>query len=614
MRKHVPLPLLLACACLAQLALAHAAAAQARVRITLEPQVIGVDESATLTVELEGAGLGGVRLRPGFQLENLEIVAGPYQSEDIRFENGAFSRSFRSSWRVRPLAVGPAGVKAVSLRVGDQVVRLPDRQIRVQEEPTGIGPDDEDEDPFDRLLGGGGLWPTWGRDEEGPDAAFLKAEISPARPYAGQQSLYTVYLYTREDVTAVSAREIPTFKGFWVHDIPRPEPLPTEVIVIDGQRYSRVILLQKALFPLRPGRRTIEPTAMDLLLRVTERRFFGPPLSRVQQLALRTGPAVLDVQPLPPAPAGYGGAVGHLRLAARLEPQTLRLGEAATLEVTLSGQGNLEGISAPDLPHPQALAVYPPQQDGGEQIAGTTVRTQRTWSYVVVPDRTGRYVLQAPQIQYFNPSTRSYQVATVPALNLTVLPRAETATASRGPGLGQPHGIREGETARTDGAWWPRLNRPGTLLGLFALPWGIVLVVTLLRRERAGPGGPAPAPAAAPSAGPAREGYDPREARRRLEERLAEAQSEARPRQAALLIESAWRDLLTERWGGLTALPLDRWGREAQARGEEAAVAADLGRLAEDLQFLRQAPQLSATEAVRGEVAARSRSLLRRLK
>lgn len=614
-RKHIPLPLLLACACLAQLALTGAAAAQARVRITLEPQVIGVDETATLTIELEGAGLGGVRLRPGFQLENLEIVAGPYQSEDIRFENGAFSRSFRSSWRVRPMAVGPAGVKAVSLRVGDQVVRLPDRQIRVQEEPTGIGQDEEDEDPFDRLLGSGGMWPDWRRDQDGPDAAFLKAEVSPQRPYVGQQSLYTVYLYTREDVTAVSSREIPTFKGFWVHDIPRPEPLPTDIVVIDGQRYSRVILIQKALFPLRPGRRSIEPTAMDLLLRVMERRFFGPPLSRVQQLALRTGPAVLDVQPLPPAPAGYGGAVGQLRLTARLEPQTLRLGEAATLEVTLSGQGNLEGISAPTLPHPQALAVYPPQQDGGEQIAGTTVRTQRTWSFVVVPDRTGRYVLQAPQIPYFNPAARKYQVATVPALQLTVLPRATAATASRGPGLGQPHDIRDGGETRTGGgAWgWAAWNRPDILLGLFALPWGIVLVVTLLRRERAGAAGPAGA-APAPAPGPAREGRDLREARRRLEERLAEAGAEARPRQAALLIESAWRDLLSERWGGLPSLPLDRWAREAQARGEDAATVAEIGRLAEDLQFLRQAPQLSATEAVRGEVAARGRSLLRRLK
>ncbi|HEX2641412.1 MAG TPA: hypothetical protein VHU81_00360, partial [Thermoanaerobaculia bacterium] len=234
----------------------------------------------------------------------------------------------------------------------------------------------------------------------------------------------------------------------------------------------------------------------------------------------------------------------------------------------------------------------------------------------VVPDRTGRYVLQAPQIPYFNPAARKYQVATVPALQLTVLPRATAATASRGPGLGQPHDIRDGGETRTGGgaAWgWAAWNRPDILLGLFALPWGIVLVVTLLRRERAGAAGPAGA-APAPAPGPAREGRDLREARRRLEERLAEAGAEARPRQAALLIESAWRDLLSERWGGPPSLPLDRWAREAQARGEDAATVAEIGRLAEDLQFLRQAPQLSATEAVRGEVAARGRSLLRRLK
>lgn len=596
-------------------ALAAPAAAEVKVKVTLEPEVIGLDETATLTIEVGGGGLGGQRLRPGFQLENLEVLGSPSTVQNIRFENGAFAYSSQISVQLKPLTTGPAQISSLTLRIGDQVVRLPEQTIQVQEEPTGQARreprEEEREDPLERLLSGRMPWPDW-REEEQP-AAFLRAEVEPRRPYVGQQTLYTVYLYTREDVTAVSAREIPTFRGFWVHDVRQPEHMPTELVEIDGERYSRVILQQKALFPLRPGRHTVEPTAMDVLVRLYARRLFGPPLTRSEQLALRTTAKLVDVKPLPPAPAGFGGAVGRLKLTARLEPETLRLGEAATLQVTLSGQGNLEGLASPEIAAPPGLTIYPPQQEGVETMAavasgegrgsggGRALRARRTWSFVVVPERSGRFALEPPRVPYFDPANHGYQVAAAPPVSLTALPGAGTA-GTQGPG--EPHDVR---TASLDGGGQALWERQDVLPWLFALPWGLVLAVTLLRREK--PAGPAPAGGQEP---PARE--SPQDLRRRFEEQLAAAASETRPRQAALAIEAAWRELLAERWKVPASLPLDRWPRAAEERGGDAATVDELRALVEDLQFLRQAPQLSATEAVRGEILDRSRRLLKRMK
>ena len=55
-----------------------------------------------------------------------------------------------------------------------------------------------------------------------------------------------------------------------------------------------------------------------------------------------------------------------------------------------------------------------------------------------------------------------------------------------------------------------------------------------------------------------------------------------------------------------------RW-REALAKKLPAEVLDELGRVIEDLQYLRHAPQLSATGSLRAEVLARSRRLLRRM-
>jgi hypothetical protein len=194
---------------LAVLAAAPAAPASAeiKVKVELEPKVIGLGEIATLTIEVEGGGLGAQRLRPGFQLENLEVLGGPSTFQNIRFENGAFAYSSQISVQLRPLTTGPAEIRSLTLRVGDQVVRLPEQKIQVQEGPTGQDRREREEEggesPLERVLGGRMSWPDW-REEQ--PAAFLRAELEPRRPYVGQQTLYTVYLYTREDVTAVSAR------------------------------------------------------------------------------------------------------------------------------------------------------------------------------------------------------------------------------------------------------------------------------------------------------------------------------------------------------------------------------------------------------------------------
>jgi len=151
-------------------------------------------------------------------------------------------------------------------------------------------------------------------------------------------------------VSSVQPRELPTFRGFWVRDLPLPQRLQAQMVDVGGDRYGRVPLIQRALFPLRAGRSVIEPAEMDLLVRILEPRFLGPPLARSEQVRLRTNPVVVEVQPLPPAPAGFGGAVGQMSLAASIEPPELRMGEAATLNVTLTAGSAILGIG--DGPEP----------------------------------------------------------------------------------------------------------------------------------------------------------------------------------------------------------------------------------------------------------------------
>ncbi|HYX24250.1 MAG TPA: BatD family protein, partial [Thermoanaerobaculia bacterium] len=474
-------------------------AGEVHVQATLEPGVIGIDQTATLTIEVRGEGVSSLHFRPSLQLENLESAGDPSQYEDMRWANGHLTRTFRLTWQLRPQGLGKAAVRNVLVQIKDQQLQLPAQEIRVQREPvpqprSRAGRDDED-DPFKQFFGSLPV-PRWRSAPEQP-AVFLRADVQPRQPVVGQQVLYSIYLFTREDIAAISPSGVPAFKGFWVHDVPIPQQPPMEMVEIDGRRYGRVPLIQKALFPLRAGHYAVEPATVDLTVEHSDRSFFfGPAISRPETVRLRTEGQALDVQPLPPAPPGFAGAVGQLALTARLEPRQLRLGEAATLTVQLAGAGNLQSLPEPKVTAPAGLTLYPPQQEGRDELAGTTVRSRRSWSYVVVPGRTGRYQVEAPRVTFFDPAARQYRTATAPALELTALPRPPDAAA--GIASAAPPGLRAAALARDDrgGRPWSRL-----LPWLVGLPLGLALLLTLVRRHAVsagtagvtGTGGPSPA-------------------------------------------------------------------------------------------------------------------------
>jgi oxygen tolerance protein BatD len=369
-----------------------------------------------------------------------------------------------------------------------------------------------------------------------------------------------------------------------VRDVPLPQQLPTEMVDIDGRRYGRVPLLKKALFPFRPGSCRLAPVAIDVTVQHYDRSFFfSSPVARPEVVRLRTAPQTVEVQPLPPAPPGFGGAVGQIAVSAELAPKEVHLGEAAILTVRLSGVGNLQGIREPRLQPPPGLDVLLSQQDGKDDLNGSAVRGTRTWRYAVIPRRAGRFTLDSPKVTYFDPAESRYQVAAAPDLALTALAPPPAAASPKGAAAA----VRA--AGLPGGRWSP------VLPWLLALPWGLVLVAALVRQRSA------------------RQGEGLGEEARRLEEALRQAEAEERPRQMALRVEEAWRDLLHRQWGVPRETPPSRWRELLAGHGVDGEASAELGLLIEDLQYLRSAPQLSTTGALRADALARGRRILRRL-
>jgi hypothetical protein len=649
--------------CLALAAAAPAAAASGPVQmeITLLPQEIGIDETATLSITAQGNGFDSMRFQPTFKLDNLAMAGGASQFEDLNLINGNLTRSFRFAIQLRALAPGPARVHEILVRLGGRLSRLPDQEVHVVQEAAAASPSGASgaagaagaagasgaptpgaargssaggaareplpRDPaelFERLFGGS---PFAGvRRVMGPPV-FLRAEVVPPRPLAGEQALYTVYLYTRESLAAINATAMPAFRGFWVRDLPQPEHLTREMVTIGNDSYARVAMIRKALFALRPGHHQLEPAACDVVIEAPDRGLFGlaqPPAS--EELHLQTPELAVDVQPLPQPPPGFGGLVGNVSLRASLQPYSLTAGQGAALTVTLAGAGNLQGVAAPSLEVPPGLTVFPPQQQSEDHLDGTTVAGRRTWTYVVVPDRAGTFSVRPRGIPYFDAARREYRTAESPPLALTALAPPHALLAAGTAGAGGADGAashRGGAAAARRGLLaWPAWAAPlGSWAGLapwLALPWFLILAVVLVRQRHAVQRAAATAhgaAAATPGGAAATGGVGGAAARDgALDSKLQAAAREERPRHAAASVEDGWRGYLAARWGVPAMLPPARWGAALAAAGAPPAAAAELDLLSEDLHYLRHAPQLSTTASVRDELLARSRRLLRLLR
>jgi len=559
------------------LAVALAGAAEIHVEAAIDPQ-IGLGDAATFTITASGQGFDGIDGVPQFALDNLKAVRGPFQSQNFSWVNGRSSSSVTLTWQLVPQKIGAARVYDIKVKVGDQIYSPAEQKIEVlQESPNGRAAQPQPQNPFDELFGDPFAARRAGQQRDAK--LFLRAEATPAQPLVGQQMLYTVYLYTQADVNAANAQSLPTFHGFWARDVPQPQrQLRPDMVEVDGERYARVALVQKALFPLSAGSLTIEPARFELIARTPSIGAFGQLVPDMTTIDRGSNALTVAVSPLPPAPAGFPGTVGKLKLDARLEPPVVRAGEAATLTLTLSGQGNLQGVPDPPLPALAGVRVFPPQKSGSDEVQGTLVQGRRVWSYVLVPEHDGSWSLPPVEVPYFDLDTRSYKQAASAALSLNATPGAAPAQRPV-----EPVAAVVVPPPSAVPIWLVAAG--SALAGAALLGAGLWIAAHTGRRRRSG------------------------EARRRLERALGVAGQELRPRPAAEAAEQAWRDFLAERWAVPTSTATDRWPDALADRGAGGAAVEDVRRLVADIQYLRQAPQLSATESLQRELHDLSRRL-----
>ncbi len=250
---------------------------------------------------------------------------------------------------------------------------------------------------------------------------FLDTAIDNNNPYVQQQILFNVQLFTRVDLSDLQRQEL-EIEGARVTEIAKHQYRRQ----LQGNNYV-VAEFVYAIHPQTSGPLTIP--ALTYTVSVSSRSY--DPYNRQSPIRrLRTQPVHLQVRA---KPSNHNNdswlPATDLRLQQEWSQATssFTVGEPITRTLILTA----EGLTAAQLPplaksHIDGLKQYPDQAKVEDQADQNGVTGTRTESIALVPNRSGKLILPAIEVHWWDTQAQQPRTASLPATTIDVSPAADS--------------------------------------------------------------------------------------------------------------------------------------------------------------------------------------------
>ncbi len=194
---------------------------------------------------------------------------------------------------------------------------------------------------------------------------------------------------------------------------------------------------------------------IQILASVQKSIFAGQAGMARVQVTIDAKPARVRVLALPRVGRlpGFTGAIGKFTVAQpKLSAAEIEAGEPLTMSIGMVGEGNLEGVAAPEIEAAGGWKIYTPTSEfKPDPEDHNSARGAKVFTYTLIPGSAGLKATPALPFCYFDPERRTFVDITIPPMSISVKP-SSSATA-----LADPETVKS-ETPRADEA--PRIVEP----------------------------------------------------------------------------------------------------------------------------------------------------------
>ncbi len=375
---------------------------------------VGLKETFTLEFHFVNAKTNNWKAP---DLGNFEIISGPNRSSSVQIVNGNMTQEIILSYILQPNSLGTFIIGQATATIQGKTFHSKAIQLEVVQ---GRTQKKQKRDPWSDPFGFGFSTPSFPtqpnrQNNNQPAHTNIKLLVYSDRNtvYKGQQITITYKLLVPANVGVNDySQPAATYDGFWKQDIKLPKQRVKQEN-INGQTYRSVVIQKVALFPQKSGDLTLAPTEIQA---IQSQGFFNQVKVKVKGNALKIHVKAL---PLDNIPASFSGAVGDFKLYPYLSDTLLTTDDAITFRIKISGSGNLNLIQAPEFNMPADFEVYDPKTSlslsGHIPVSGT-----KSFEYLIIPRRAGRFSIDPIEFSYFNPNTGKYVRLKTPVYKLHI--------------------------------------------------------------------------------------------------------------------------------------------------------------------------------------------------
>jgi heme exporter protein D len=214
--------------------------------------------------------------------------------------------------------------------------------------------------------------------------------------------------------------------------------------------------------------------------------FFNDPfqmMSPPQQITIRGDPIELAIKPLPSAgqPRSFSGAVGNFSMTTNVKPTMVEAGDPLTITAKITGNGDFDRVTAPQITDPAGWKTYPPsskfEADDDVGISGV-----KTFEMAAIPSPDKK---ASPSLEwsYFDPAKEQY--VTLDSQGTPIRIEGQAPAAPTPVGVQQTAQATPAPTApdilyiRADSAGWGRTFTPIYTTPIFWEAQGMPLIALL---------------------------------------------------------------------------------------------------------------------------------------
>lgn len=426
--------------------------AQIKFTVVCPQKKIGKNDVLHIKFKVENASNVDNITPPAFK--NFTIVSGPNQERSQSNINGKVSGYVALGFTLAPTAtgkftIGPAtaivdgenlSTNSITITVVNGSVAQSQTNNPQQNFPSfpnlnfGFPPAPVTHQ-FDDYI----LKPNENAEEKTAKNLFIKLDVNKKTCYVGEPIVATYQLYTRLP-SETSITDVPSFNGFSVNDLDINSNSTLQKY--NGRLYNVYTIRKVELYPLQSGEITLGPMTSSNKVTFVKSQYahqqedngffdmfqnFGqdaiPPEGLIEKnVTLKSTPETITVKSLPTLnrPEDFRGAVGDFSITASLEKNKFTTDDAGTLQLTVTGKGNIQLINAPAIKWPDGIDGYDAKVKDNVDRKQVPMQGSKTFTYPFTVSKPGEYTIGSIAFSYFDPSSSTYKTLYTNTLQVTV--------------------------------------------------------------------------------------------------------------------------------------------------------------------------------------------------